>query len=442
MTPPACRSPYFAAERFRLRDQLLLHGGIREPLPLVHLAQLVELRRDRAPAPPSAVRRAPCCSRSATARRRVDRGAQLAGDAVGFAQREVFGRRARLWRARSAVRCAAPAAASRRSAAARALLGALPDACVGGGESLGDRRVEVRPLAGTATAHSRCTASHASAASVVLRRRAARASATARRAARWCARVSRRFSMPLGGAPAGLLEARAQSRSSSASCVDGPGKPSHSDRAFFDLVERVLAARVLSSRSQSAARAGGAPRRPLGGAPLGFRALVRWRSRPVPLPRARRSARPSPDRARTCRRSDTSRATPLRRRRAARPRSASRGRRRCASTRARMPATRCCHCFERRLRAASASSIACTIARARFATALFFARVGQRLRACRARRPSAARPRRPLERGNAGVLVIGLERDVEELRRIGDARHRVERGLRIGGMPRDAARAP
>jgi hypothetical protein len=35
--------------------------------------------------------------------------------------------------------------------------------------------------------------------------------------------------------------------------------------------------------------------------------------------------------------------------------------------------------------------------------------------------------------------VIGLERDVQELGRIADAGHGVERGLRIGGMARDAA---
>ena len=45
------------AERLGLRDQLFLDGGVREPLPLVHLAQLVQLRRRARRAPPSAARR-------------------------------------------------------------------------------------------------------------------------------------------------------------------------------------------------------------------------------------------------------------------------------------------------------------------------------------------------------------------------------------------------
>ena len=79
--------------------------------------------------------------------------------------------------------------------------------------------------------------------------------------------------------------------------------------------------------------------------------------------------------------------------------------------------------------------MACTMARARFATDLFFAAAGELSSVSRAIRPSAST--RSLERRDAGVLVLGLERDVQQLRRVRDPRDRVERGLRVGGVPRE-----
>ena len=81
------------AQRFRLRDQLFLKGGVREPLPLVHFAQLVEARSERAERSLEALD-----DRVAVGlrheRRRLDRGAEIPGGLVRFAQREVFGGRA------------------------------------------------------------------------------------------------------------------------------------------------------------------------------------------------------------------------------------------------------------------------------------------------------------------------------------------------------------
>ena len=76
-------------QRFGLRDQLFLDRGVGEPLPLVHLAQLVELGRERGER-----RLQPFDQVLALVvrdgERRFDRGAQIAGRLVGFLERQVF----------------------------------------------------------------------------------------------------------------------------------------------------------------------------------------------------------------------------------------------------------------------------------------------------------------------------------------------------------------
>ena len=46
---------------------------------------------------------------------------------------------------------------------------------------------------------------------------------------------------------------------------------------------------------------------------------------------------------------------------------------------------------------------------------------------------------RSIERGDAGVLVLRFQRDIQQFGRIRKARDRVERGLRVKGMPGNAA---
>ena len=100
--------------------------------------------------------------------------------------------------------------------------------------------------------------------------------------------------------------------------------------------------------------------------------------------------------------------------------------------------TRCCHCSSAARRAASASSIDWIIARARLLTDLFFARVAMPSRVSRSARRFGRHFGDALERRDPRFLVIRLERDVEQLARIGDARHGLERGLPVGRLARDA----
>ena len=81
---------YFFAERLGLRDHLFLDGGVGEPLPLVHLAQLVQLRSE------DGERRLQALDEVLAlvmrqGQRRFDRGAQVARGLVGLLQREVVG---------------------------------------------------------------------------------------------------------------------------------------------------------------------------------------------------------------------------------------------------------------------------------------------------------------------------------------------------------------
>jgi hypothetical protein len=124
------------AKRLGLRDQLFLHRGVREPLPLVHLAQLVELRRD------GGLRGSQPFHELALLVWRVDRGAQLAPDPIGFAQGQVLGGRA-LGRALDQLLDPLHVLALRALGSGPAFFRAMVHDRFGGGVPLRDGRVEV-----------------------------------------------------------------------------------------------------------------------------------------------------------------------------------------------------------------------------------------------------------------------------------------------------------
>ena len=87
----------FRAQRLGPRDQLLLDRCVREALPLVHLAKVLQPRRDRAERGFQAFRQAVTLAvADAGWRGRINRRTQIARDPVGFAQRQVLGGRAAL----------------------------------------------------------------------------------------------------------------------------------------------------------------------------------------------------------------------------------------------------------------------------------------------------------------------------------------------------------
>ena len=242
------------AKRLGPGDQLFLDGGVREPLPLVQLAQLVELRRDTGTGPPDSLGKRRACSRSGDGGGRVDRRAHLARDAVRFAEREILGR------------CAGRGALDQLLEAQGLLLqhplcgrptlfGAQSDARLSSRESFADGRVERLRLR-----IERCP--------LLLHRRPRTVLMMFRRCEPFGFRRQRvetavcvftvlQVPMPLLGAATGLFEALA--------CAlvfeflrGGPRQSFPLRPRLLDLVERVLGPRVLQPLAD---RLAGAPKR-------------------------------------------------------------------------------------------------------------------------------------------------------------------------------------
>ncbi len=109
-----------------------------------------------------------------------------------------------------------------------------------------------------------------------------------------------------------------------------------------------------------------------------------------------------------------------------------------ASSRASTRPPRFCHSSSAAFLAASASSISCTRARARLATALFFALPATPSSSSRRSASDGGRVGGAFERRDARVLVVGLGRDGDELCLIGHARRppRARSARRRRGAPR------
>ena len=161
--PPSAVEVVLRAQRLGPRDQLLLDRGVREALPLVHLAQLVQPRRDAAERGLQRSSEAvPLAVADAGWRGRIDR--RYADRAPAGRPRAASDlRRPRgSARARSAARCAAPAGGQRvprrpgaPRRAVRRLLCASTKRCVIDG-------IEIRRPCRRATSTRRTTCFHAS----------------------------------------------------------------------------------------------------------------------------------------------------------------------------------------------------------------------------------------------------------------------------------------
>ncbi len=133
-------------QRLDLRDELFLDGGVGEPLPLVHLAQVVEFRRHDGHRRLDALDEGVLFARG-HGRWRIHRRLQIADRTIGLAQRQIFGcrpRRDALEQLFDALHLLLQRPLGRRAL----LLLALAHARLGFGESGRDRFVQAVGLAG------------------------------------------------------------------------------------------------------------------------------------------------------------------------------------------------------------------------------------------------------------------------------------------------------
>ena len=357
------------AQRLGPGDQLLLHRGVGEAFPLVHLAQVVHARRDDGGGslePLDQRRLLVLLDR----RRRVDGAAQIARQPIGLAQREIFGGAA-LLRALDQLLDALQLLAQRPLLGRVLVFVALRDARHGLLVALRDRLVQT-----LRARHERGPFGGRRGPRLARQRLFA---AQALRLARQFREAGVRLlhvelvlmALPRGGN--GRLELRPQ-RADGGIVFRGAERFPFA-RRLLDLLERVLAANALDllDHRRTARVQRGAPL--VFGPALRFHALRAPRCRCAPCPPPPRSAPRCRRRARTPVRSP---APPTRPRCAPVPAPRRRAAGDIDSTRATRPATRCCHASSASRRAASASSSACIIARALFDTDLFFARAATR----------------------------------------------------------------
>ena len=417
-------------QRLGLRDHLFLDGGVREPLPLVHLAQLVELR------PEHGQRRLQALDQVLALvvrqrQRRLDRGAEIARRLVRFLQREVVGLGA-LVRALDQLIDALHLLAERLLGGGLLRLGALADRRFGGGVALLDRFVEPLGLLEQPAPLARHRVPRVGGA--VFLRRELLGLARQLLEPGVGLRALLAVLVPGAGARARLLEPLHEL------LVDVRfrirGQPFPLGPRLLEPIERIVAVDRLdhARRATRGRRAAGRELR-LRAASCSARSC------------ASRStiARAAADRALEARALGGGDLVGRRREQLAPRRlglvelpsapaivvdAAS------ASTRAIAAATRCWCCSSTAFRAASASSMAWTIARARLATDLFLARSASPSSVARSSAPpAAARSSAPTPASLWSVLVAMLRSSAWSCDPLGGER----RGAGVGGVARDRA---
>ncbi len=417
----------FRAQDIRLRDQLFLNGGVGESLPLIHLAELVQLGGDECQRPLQLLGELPLGCR----RRGVERGTQLAGDTVGLAERQILGGRP-LRRAIDQLLDPLRLLLDRTLRRGAAFLCAQPYARVSGGESLSDGRVERvglrlqrRPF--SLDGPPRLVR-------IMLLRRDALCLARQLRHPGDRALVLLAVLMPFRRAAARLLESRPQP-----AVLDllrrRSGEAFPFGTRLLDLVPRVLGAGILDALAQRQTRPTQLYFPLLGCVPLGLLALV---CRDPGARRLDEGAETSCGVGIELERALARHLAPFGLRSGERPlgvRNRRRGGNRFDAGDERPDALlpllesqplRGLRVLDRLQHRAGAPRHRLVL-RARGDASQRVADV------------HLARLDSLLERGNPGVLVVGLERDVDELGRVGDARDGIERRLRIRGSSSDAA---